>query len=211
MSKLEIIPFILGPVQTNSYLVADPASKQAVVIDPSWDGQKIVRAANERGWHITSVLITHAHFDHLGGVAGVVDHANPAPMVALHPADLFLWRMQGGAPLFGMKIDPIPEPTLELSHGMELHLGENVFEVRHAPGHTPGHVIFVNQLQKAAFVGDLIFQGSVGRADLPGGNFETLIASIHKQVLSLPDETCLYSGHGPVTRVGEERINNPFL
>jgi hydroxyacylglutathione hydrolase len=211
LSELEIIPFILGPVQTNSFLAADPASREAVVIDPSWDGQKIVRAANDRGWRITSVLITHAHFDHLGGVAGVVDHANPVPTLALHPADLFLWRMQGGAPLFGMKIDPAPEPTVELSHGMTIHLGEHVFEVRHAPGHTPGHVIFVCQAQKTAFVGDVIFQGSVGRADLPGGDFDTLIESIHRQVMSLSDDIILYPGHGPVTTVGEERANNPFL
>lgn len=211
MTTLEILPFVLGLVQTNSFLVADPVTKEALVIDPSWDGQTISRAASDRGWHITRVLITHAHFDHMGGVAGVVMSAQPVPMVALHPQDLMLWRMQGGSALFGMKIDPPPEPGMELTHGMTLHLGEHLFEIRHTPGHSPGHIIIVCQAQKVAFVGDVIFFGSMGRTDLPGGDYDTLIESIQREVLSLPDEFRLYPGHGPTTTVGDERINNPFL
>lgn len=208
---LEIVTFTLGPVMTNSYLVADASSGEAVVIDPADEGEKIVQEAQRRGWRIGSIWLTHAHFDHIAGAGGVADNLNPPPPVALHPEDYSLWRMQGGAAFFGMRIDPGPEPTIDLKHGMQLHLGSYVLEVRHAPGHTRGHVIFYCAAQKAAFCGDVIFQGSIGRTDLPGGNYDTLIASIRAQVLSLPDETRLLSGHGPETTVGDERRWNPFL
>jgi glyoxylase-like metal-dependent hydrolase (beta-lactamase superfamily II) len=119
--------------------------------------------------------------------------------------------MQGGAPLFGMRIDPGPEPTIDLRHGQTLYLGSNQLEVRHAPGHTRGHVMFYCEADQVLFCGDVIFQGSIGRTDLPGGDYETLIASIHSQVLTLPDHTRLLSGHGPTTTVGDERRFNPFL
>jgi glyoxylase-like metal-dependent hydrolase (beta-lactamase superfamily II) len=196
---------------TNCYLIADDKSREAVVIDPADKGRLIVGEAEKRGWHIGNIWLTHAHFDHLAGAGGVADHLNPAPPVALHPDDYPLWRMQGGAMLFGMRIDPGPEPTVDLKHGMTLHLGANLFEVRHAPGHTRGHVIYYCAKEKVAFVGDVIFQGSIGRTDLPGGDYDALIRSIHEQVLTLPDETRLLSGHGPETTVGAERRLNPFL
>lgn len=208
---LEIISFTLGPVQTNAYLVADPDSGAAVVIDPAWDGGVIVREAKQRGWRIGSIWLTHAHFDHLGGAGQVADLSSPPPPVALHPEDYPLWRAQGGAPLFGMRIDPGPEPTIELKHKQILHLGTYDFEVRHTPGHTPGHVVFYCASARVVFCGDVIFGGSIGRTDLPGGNYDTLIDSIRMHLLSLPDETRLLSGHGPETTVGEERRENPFL
>lgn len=208
---LEIVNFTLGPVVTNAYLVADPGSGEAVVIDPADDGEVIVAEAEQHGWRIGSIWLTHAHFDHLAGAGGVADRVNPPPPVALHPDDYSLWRMQGGAPLFGMQIDPGPEPTVDLYHNQILMLGENTIEVRHAPGHTRGHVVFICLAEKVAFCGDVIFQGSIGRTDLPGGDYQTLMDSIQKQILSLPDDTRLFSGHGPVTTVGRERIWNPFL
>lgn len=208
---LEIVTFTLGPVQTNSYLVADPETGEAAVIDPAWDGHLILANAKRRNWRIGNIWLTHAHFDHLGGAAAVADGSNPPPPVALHPADYPLWRNQGGAPFFGLRIDPGPEPTIDLSHGQILHLGNNQLEVKHAPGHTRGHVIFYCAAQAVAFCGDVIFQGSIGRTDLPGGNYDTLIQSIHAHILTLPDETRLLSGHGPETTVGRERIYNPFL
>jgi len=198
-------------VQTNAYLVADMESKAAVAIDPAWDGELIAEEIQRRGWRLTNIWLTHAHFDHFGGAGALADRCSPMPPVALHPADHPLWRMQGGAPLFGMHIDPGPEPTIDLAHGMLLHLGKDLLEVRHSPGHTPGHVIFYCASQKIAFCGDVIFQGSIGRTDLPGGSYETLIESIRQQVLSLPEDTRLFSGHGPVTTVGDERRTNPFL
>jgi len=208
---LEIVNFTLGPVMTNAYLVADPTSGEAVVIDPADDGELIVAEAQRRKWRIGSIWLTHAHFDHMAGAGGVADRVNPPPPVAMHPDDYSLWRMQGGAPLFGMQIDPGPEPTIDLYHGQILRLGENRIEVRHAPGHTRGHVVFICLAEKVAFCGDVIFQGSIGRTDLPGGDYQTLMDSIQKQILSLPDDTRLFSGHGPDTTVGRERMWNPFL
>jgi glyoxylase-like metal-dependent hydrolase (beta-lactamase superfamily II) len=119
--------------------------------------------------------------------------------------------MQGGAPFFGMRIDPGPRPSIDLEHGQMLPIGAYTFEVRHAPGHTPGHVIFYCAAERVAFCGDVIFSGSIGRTDLPGGSFDILMRSIKTQVLTLPDETRLFSGHGPQTSVGQERAENPFL
>jgi hydroxyacylglutathione hydrolase len=208
---LEIVSFTLGAVMTNVYLVADPITGEAVVIDPADDGEFIVEEATHRNWHIGSIWLTHAHFDHLAGAGGVADRVDPPPPVAMHPDDYPLWRLQGGAPYFGMSIDPGPEPTIELKHGEILWVGGNRFEVRHTPGHTRGHVIFYCKEEDVAFCGDVIFQGSIGRTDLPGGDYHTLINSIQKQILSLPDDTRLFSGHGPQTSVGRERQFNPFL
>jgi glyoxylase-like metal-dependent hydrolase (beta-lactamase superfamily II) len=196
---------------TNAYLVADPQSNEAVVIDPADDGEVIVAEADQRGWHIGSIWLTHAHFDHLAGAGGVADRVNPPPPVALHPEDYPLWRMQGGAALFGMRIDPGPEPTIDLHHGQILRVGGNEIEVRHAPGHTRGHVVFYCYSEAVAFCGDVVLQDSIGRTDLPGGDYDTLMNSIKTQILSLPDETRLLSGHGPSTTVGRERKWNPFL
>jgi len=208
---LDIVTFILGPVETNAYLIADPQTGEAAVVDPAWDGHVIVAEANKRGWRIGHIWLTHAHFDHIAGAGAIVDSLSPSPAIALHPDDQPLWMMQGGAPLFGMRIDPGPEPTVELSPSQLLHLGSNQFEVRHAPGHTPGHVVLVCAKAGVVFCGDVIFAGSIGRTDLPGGDYDTLIDSIRSQILSLPDETRLLSGHGPETTVGREKSYNPFL
>ena len=208
---LKIIPFQLGPVMTNAYLVADPESGQAVAIDPAWDGHLILAEADRQGWELNQVWVTHAHFDHMGGAGALVEGRHPAPLVALHPGDLPLWQAKGGAPFFGIHFESQAEPTLELAHGDSLRLGTVTAEVRHAPGHTPGHVMFYFPEEGLLFSGDVIFQDSVGRTDLPGGDWDTLLASIRTQVLSLPDETRILSGHGPETTVGRERGSKPFL
>jgi len=208
---LEIHPLILGPVSTNCYLVADSEGDDAVIIDPAADGRRIVQLAEQDGKRISALWLTHAHFDHFAGAVGVVELVNPPPPVALHPLDLPLWEMQGGAPFFGMRVDPGPRPSISLEHGQTLTIGAYTFEVRHAPGHTPGHVIFYCSAEQVAFCGDVIFSGSIGRTDLPGGSFDVLMRSIDTQILTLPDETRLFSGHGPETSVGQERVDNPFL
>ncbi len=212
LGELEIIRMELGIAQTNTYIIGDRQSGAAVVVDPAWQGDRIVRTASDRGLHIGSIWLTHAHFDHFGGVAGVTDAYDVPVPVALHPLDQPLWRAMGGAALFGLDaFDPGPEPTIDLESGMELSLAGQTFTVRHTPGHTPGHVIFVASDIRVVFCGDLIFQHGVGRTDLLGGSWETLLASIRDEIFTLPDDTRLFSGHGPATTVGEERRGNPFL
>jgi glyoxylase-like metal-dependent hydrolase (beta-lactamase superfamily II) len=212
---LEIVRFVLGPVQTNSYLIADSSAQKAVVIDPAWEGSQIVKEARERGWTMTAIWLTHAHFDHIGGVAGVVDEIplkkRDSLPIGLHQEDMEIWKKKGGAPMFGMELDPGPQPNLLFEHGQSLSLGSLNFEVRFAPGHTPGHVMFYCSEEGVLFSGDVLFQGGIGRTDLPGGNHRTLLHSIQTQVLSLPDSTQVYSGHGPPTTVGRERERNPFF
>ena len=208
---LTILPFILGPVETNTYLVADPESGQAVVIDPAWEGEILAREAQRRGWRIVALWVTHAHFDHLAGIPGLLAAVTPAPRVALHPLDKPLWAVQGGAGWFGIPLPPLPEPTDALAHGQRLTLGAFTFEVRHAPGHTPGHVMFYCPQAGVLFAGDVIFYEGIGRTDLPGGDFATLARSIHEQVYTLPPETRILPGHGPETTVGHEQAHNPFV
>lgn len=210
--NLEIITLTQGPAMTNAYLVGDDAIGSAVVIDPAWDGRAIYTEAEERGWRITNIWLTHAHFDHFGGAAELYE-LSPAPLsIGLHPEDHPLWRVSGGASFFGVEVfDPGPEPTVDLEHGMELHLGEHCFEVRHTPGHSPGHVALNCLEAGVVFCGDLVFAGSVGRTDVPGADPAKLLESIRREILSLPDDTRLLPGHGPETTVGRERKSNPFL
>jgi len=208
---INIITLQLGPVMTNAYLVADSETKEAVVIDPAWDGHVIVEKAQDQGWDIKQIWVTHAHFDHIGGAGGVVNALKTPPVVALHSKDKLLWNTRGGAPFFGVKFESTTKPNMKLSHGQVLKLGSNSVEVRHAPGHTRGHVVFYFREDGVLFSGDVIFSGSVGRTDLPGGNWDTLLSSIANQVMTLPDEVRILSGHGPETTVGRERNFNPFL
>lgn len=208
---LEIVPFVLGPVQTNAYLIADPTSGDGAVIDPAWDGHLILAEARRRGWRIAHLWYTHAHFDHIGGAGAIADGLNPLPLVALHPADHPLWCLEGGAPLFGFKIDPGPEPTIDLFQGQRLRLGSVEIEVRFTPGHTPGHCIFYVAEAKVCFCGDLIFANGVGRTDLPGGDWDQLVNSIWSQVFTLPPATRLLSGHGAETTVLAETRSNSFV
>jgi glyoxylase-like metal-dependent hydrolase (beta-lactamase superfamily II) len=208
---LKIITLQLGPVLTNAYLVADLDIREAVVIDPAWDGAILLMEAEKNGWQITQVWVTHAHFDHMGATQEILEGLEPPPTVALHPGDLPLWQAKGGAAYFGIPFESSEDPGKRLTHGDTLFLGDHPVEVRHAPGHTPGHVMFYFPEDGLLFSGDVIFQGSVGRTDLPGGDWNMLLDSIQQQVLTLPDETRILSGHGPETTVGDERRSNPFL
>jgi hydroxyacylglutathione hydrolase len=214
---LEIVNFVLGPVRTNSYLLADPGTREAAVIDPAWDGDLILQEAQQRGWRIGHLWYTHAHFDHIGGAAAIADGLNLLPLVALHPADHGLWRAEGGAPLFGFRIDPGPEPTIDLYQGQILQLGSAHLEVRYTPGHTEGHCVFYvppvasESGTGLCFSGDLIFLNGVGRTDLPGSDADALVRSIKTQIYNLPDETRLLPGHGSETTVGHEKRSNPFV
>jgi hydroxyacylglutathione hydrolase len=209
MKILKIIPLVLGPVSTNSYLIADPETGDAAVIDPAWDGDVILNEATRKDWRIGQLWYTHAHFDHFGGAAAIALKVKPS--IALHPYDRDLWQIKGGAPLFGFTIETGPEPTVALDHGQILQLGRIEFEVRHTPGHTPGHVVFYCPTEAVLFSGDLVFNRGVGRTDLPGGNWDALVNSIQTQVYTLPEITIIYSGHGATTTVGDEKQKNPFV
>jgi glyoxylase-like metal-dependent hydrolase (beta-lactamase superfamily II) len=200
---------VVGPAQTNCYLVADERTRQAVVIDPSWSADLILAEARSANLTIEMILITHGHFDHIGAAAEVHE-ATGAPLVA-HAREVELLQADGGAALFGFKIRSAPAPDWLVQHGEVITLGALSFEVRYVPGHTVGHVAFIEHAERAAFVGDVLFAGSIGRTDLPGGSYGTLIASITDQLLTLPDEFVVYSGHGPPTTIGAERMTNPFL
>jgi hydroxyacylglutathione hydrolase len=208
---LEIMSFVIGPYQNNTYLAADDQSGSAVVIDPSFESEVVLERALGKKWDIKEIWLTHAHFDHYAGAGVVAAAYQPFLPVRLHKDDLDLWRSGGNARNFGFEFDPGPEPILQFTHGQKLEIGDVQLEVRHAPGHTRGHVIIYCASAKALLCGDVIFQGSIGRTDLPGADYETLLTSIRTQVLTLPDDTRLLSGHGPETTVGVERESNPFL
>lgn len=208
---LEILRLVLGPVSTNCYLVADTASHETAVVDPAWDGNVIFEEAAKRGWKIEQLWYTHAHFDHFAGADDLARALEIPPGVALHSEDRPLWEAGGLGDSFGYTSSLFLEPTMDLAITRNLAVGGYQFQVRHAPGHTPGSCIFFCAAEKVLFSGDLIFAEGVGRADLPGGDWDVLLASIRDQVYTLPNETRILPGHGNETLVGEEKCSNPFI
>jgi glyoxylase-like metal-dependent hydrolase (beta-lactamase superfamily II) len=204
---LETLP--VGALRTNCYVLGCEETRLGAVIDPGGDAADILAAVERRRLALKYVLLTHAHFDHIGAAGEVAEATGAA--VALHPGDLALLRARGGAALFGMFSRPCPEPALSLADGQVVELGALRLSVLHTPGHTPGHVTFHEPTAGAAFDGDVLFQDGIGRTDLPGGNLDQLIDSIHTKLFVLPEYTVLYPGHGPSTTVGEEKWHNPFL
>lgn len=203
---IDVDVLTVGPFQSNCYVVRPTPSGPAVVVDPGDDPERIVASLADD--EVAAILLTHAHLDHLGGVAALARETG-AP-VHLHPGDRFLYdAADQHARMFGVSVDPPPPPDVELAEGDELRFGRLRFSVRHVPGHSPGHVIFVGH--GAAFVGDCVFAGSIGRTDLPGGDMRTLLSGIRRKILSLPPETVLYPGHMGPTTVEREGRTNPFL
>lgn len=211
MPQLSISTHILGPLGNNTYLIKDPQSHQAVIIDPSFDCGSVLDELKADGLQLAAVWITHAHFDHIAGVSELKQALSEGFVVGLHPADVDLWNQSGHSQNFGIRLPVLPAPEMKFYPDQTLALGEHLFTVRHTPGHTRGHVIFYCAEAQAAFTGDLIFYHGVGRTDLAGGDEEALLHSIRTQILTLPPETRLLSGHGLETSVQEELLNNPFL
>lgn len=204
---VEIRRLTLGPFQSNCYLVATDPGPGVLVVDPGDEDPAIDAALSEMG-DPAAILLTHAHLDHVAGVARLkTRHDVP---IYLHPADRPLYdRFADQAASFGLPASPLPAPEEELADGQRLEVAGIRLEVRHAPGHSPGGVVLA--ADGFAFVGDCIFAGSIGRTDLPGGDLSTLMTSIREQILTLPEETVLLSGHGPETTVSVEARSNPFL
>ena len=199
----------VGPIQTNCYIAGCETTKEGVVIDPGDEAERILAEIAELGLTIKYILNTHAHFDHVMANKTLVE-ATGVPL-ALHPLDLPLLRQNGGATFFGIQAPPSPEPDMLLAEGDKISFGEHTFDVLFTPGHTPGHVSFLEAKISVIFDGDVLFAGGIGRTDLPGGDYETLMQSINEKLMTLPDETVVCSGHGPVTSIGRERSGNPWL
>jgi len=205
---MKVVPIPNGRFVENCYLVADEGRGECAVIDPGEDTALIGRVLTELHMRPVAIWLTHAHIDHVVGVPEV-KRMTGAP-VYLHPADRPLYdRVAQQAVAFGMRAGPLPPPDRAFAHGDVVRVGDIMFAVRHTPGHSPGSVSLVGS--DVVFVGDVLFQGSIGRTDLPGGDADTLLQSIRRELLSLPDDTIVYSGHGLETTVGRERAANPFL
>ena len=199
----------VGPIQTNCYIAGCEETQEGVVIDPGEEAERILAEIKALGLTVKYILNTHAHFDHILANAPLI-RATGAPL-ALHPLDLPLLRQNGGASLFGFEVPASPEPDLALAEGDIISFGTYTFQVLFTPGHTPGHVSFYEANTGIVFDGDVLFAGGIGRTDLPGGDYETLMASINDKLMVLPDETVVCSGHGSVTTIGRERASNPWL
>jgi glyoxylase-like metal-dependent hydrolase (beta-lactamase superfamily II) len=199
----------VGPLQANCYIVGCEKTKLGAVIDPGDEADHILGVVKDLGLRVTHVLLTHAHFDHMAAAAALVKATGAA--LAVHPDDLPLLNAAGGALFFGLQPPPVPDPTMRLVAGQEIAIGEVTLRVLHTPGHSPGHVTFYEPDQRVIFDGDVLFAQGIGRADLPGGSYATLMHSINEQLMKLPDDTRVYSGHGPATTIGQERVANPWL
>jgi glyoxylase-like metal-dependent hydrolase (beta-lactamase superfamily II) len=199
----------LGPVGTNCFIVGDEATGQAAVVDPGGDASRVLAALARLGMTATLVVATHAHFDHVGGVRGVCGATGAPFWIGEAEAPVLEVAAERAQTFFGIAIDPPPAPDRLLREGDTVILGGRSFRVAQTPGHSPGHICLLGA--GVAFVGDVVFAGSIGRTDLPGGDHETLLRSIARHILPLPDDTTLYNGHGPATTAGRERRTNPFL
>lgn len=205
--SLNIHTFVLGMFQENCYLLVDDATKQAVIIDPGQDPDEVIDAIE--GLDVVGIWITHAHLDHIAGL-GEVKEAAPNAKVLIHEVekDWLTDPALNGSARYPEYIDPIDGPGADalIQHGDTLTIGEHKLEVRFAPGHSPGHVVFVGD--GFVLAGDTLFNNGIGRTDLPGGDMPQLIKSIREQLYTLPEDTVVYSGHGPTTTIGHERKTN---
>jgi glyoxylase-like metal-dependent hydrolase (beta-lactamase superfamily II) len=207
---IDILQMPLGPLQTNCYLLGCTETMQAAIIDPSWNGRAIAATAEERGYTITHILLTHAHFDHVGGLAELKEETN-AP-IYIHPdAVAMLAQADRAAQLWHIPLLPPPPADHMLHEGDVVTVGRLNVHVLFTPGHAPGHVCFYLPDYHVIFDGDVLFEQSIGRTDLPGGDYALLMRMIQEKLLPLPDETQVLSGHGRATTIGQEKAWNPFL
>jgi len=206
----------LWAAATNCYVIAPERGGAAVIVDAPPDVEAIARLLTRYDLVPVALLVTHGHVDHAGGAAGVTESTGVTAYI--HPDDDYLTsdpvaqlRSIFGFVPPGTESFAPPERMVDLTHGQRLELGGFEFLVRHTPGHTPGHCVFVLEEEGLVFSGDHLFAGSIGRTDLPGGDFNTLMASMRTEMMTLPDDMRVLPGHGPETTIGRERTTNPFL
>lgn len=210
MLQYETIP--VTPFQQNCSLIWDDQTLQAAVVDPGGDLDLLLGAAKRLGLKLEQIWITHGHLDHASGTADLAEQQGGLPIIGPHPADQF-WidGLPEAAAAYGFPPARVFKPTRWLADGDTVTLGAHTLQVRHCPGHTPGHVVFYSPEIKRAFVGDVLFAGSIGRTDFPQGNHEDLIASITERLWPMGNDTVFIPGHGPESTFGRERQSNPYV
>jgi len=210
MSQIKVAIVPVTPFQQNCSILICQATNKAAVVDPGGDVALIRRAVEQTGAEVDKILLTHGHADHAGGAAELREIFG-APIEGPHIGDKFLLDgLEDASALFGFACRNVT-PDRWLNEGDQISFGEASFDVLHCPGHTPGSVVFINRPMLFCLVGDVLFQGSIGRADLPGGNEATLMHSIESKLLTLDDNMTFISGHGSISTIGAERTHNPFL
>jgi glyoxylase-like metal-dependent hydrolase (beta-lactamase superfamily II) len=211
MTQVKAVIIPVTPFQQNCTLLWCEATKRAVVVDPGGDVPDIERAIAESGVKVEKIWLTHGHVDHVGGAAELKAKLN-VPIEGPHRDDLHLLQnVVVTARMFGIEGVANVTPDRFLDEGDTVEIGELTFDVRHCPGHSPGSVAFINAAQRLAISGDVLFAGSIGRTDLPGGDQAQLLKSIRDKLLPLADDVTVLCGHGPFTSIGRERATNPFL
>src|SRR5210317_1915945 len=198
----------VGPLQVNCFVVACQRTREAMVIDPGEDGPRILQLAESKGYQVKKIVNTHGHFDHIGANQPVKEATSAVLM--MHEADLpLLQNARNHAQAYGLTVSPSPDPDKFLNEGDVFSVGEQSFSTFHVPGHSPGSICLLSDGH--LFVGDVLFAGSVGRTDLPGGDFDALIEGVREKLFRLPAETIVHPGHGPDTTIGREKHTNPFV
>ena len=206
--NIEIIP--VTAFQQNCSLIWDD-EKNAAIIDPGGEAEKLIGRIEELGLNLEAILLTHAHLDHVGVAEQVKQHFG-VEIWGPQEEDRFLFdSLPEQSQRFGMPTIHAFLPDRWLHEGEIIHAGGGIFEILHLPGHTPGHIGFIEKQKKAAFTGDVLFQGSIGRTDLPGGNYTQLISAIREKLFKLNGDMIIIAGHGPYTTIEHEKTNNPFL